>query len=102
MVVTHDVVYAKRTVREGETWLKKTTASVFYRTIQKVSRVKIPADTGDFRLMSRRAVDALCQLREQHRFMKGLFSWVGFPSSTLSVMIGVQISRATSKRGNAG
>jgi len=79
----HDVVYAKRTVREGETWLKKATASVFYRTIQKVSRVKIPADTGDFRLMSRRAVDALCQLREQHRFMKGLFAWVGFPSKAV-------------------
>jgi glycosyltransferase involved in cell wall biosynthesis len=75
----YDVVYARRTSRSGETWLKKATASAFYRVIQSVSRVQIPADTGDFRLMSRRAVDALLQLREQHRFMKGLFAWVGFP-----------------------
>jgi glycosyltransferase involved in cell wall biosynthesis len=79
----HDVVYAQRTAREGESWFKKTTASVFYRTIQCLSRVQIPQDTGDFRLMSRRSVDALLQLREQHRFMKGLFAWVGFPSVAL-------------------
>jgi polyisoprenyl-phosphate glycosyltransferase len=75
-----DVVYARRTVREGETWLKKATAAWFYRLIQQVSRVKIPSNTGDFRLMSRRAVEALLALREQHRFMKGLFAWIGFPS----------------------
>jgi polyisoprenyl-phosphate glycosyltransferase len=74
----HDVVYARRTSRSGETWLKKATASAFYRLIQRVSRVQIPADTGDFRLMNRRAVDSLLQLREQHRFMKGLFAWVGY------------------------
>ncbi|MBT9501037.1 MAG: glycosyltransferase family 2 protein [Burkholderiaceae bacterium] len=76
----YDVVYAVRTEREGETWLKKKTASLFYRLIQSVSRVQIPKDTGDFRLMSRRAVKSLEKLREQHRFMKGLFAWVGFPS----------------------
>jgi polyisoprenyl-phosphate glycosyltransferase len=75
----YDVVYARRTSRSGETWLKKATAAAFYRVIQSVSRVQIPADTGDFRLMSRRAVDALLQLREHHRFMKGLFAWIGFP-----------------------
>lgn len=79
----HDVVYAQRIAREGETWIKKITASAFYRIIQRLSRVKIPQDTGDFRLMSRRAVDALLQLREHHRFMKGLFAWVGFPSVAL-------------------
>lgn len=79
----HDVVYAQRTAREGESWFKKATASAFYRLIQRVSRVRIPQDTGDYRLMSRRAVDALLQLREQHRFMKGLFAWVGFPSVAL-------------------
>lgn len=78
-----DVVYAVRTEREGETWLKKATASIFYRVIQSVSRIKIPKDTGDFRLMSRRAIDALARLREHHRFMKGLFSWVGFPSKPI-------------------
>ncbi len=74
----YDVAYATRTVREGETSFKKWTASVFYRVIQRLSPVSIPADTGDFRLMSRPVVEALRQLREQHRFMKGLFSWVGF------------------------
>ncbi len=74
-----DVVYARRTTRDGESFLKKASAKLFYRVIQGVSRVKIPADTGDFRLLSRRAVEALKQLRETHRFMKGLFAWIGYP-----------------------
>lgn len=74
----NDVAYAVRIARDGETWLKKATASLFYRLIQSVSRIELPRDTGDFRLMSRRALDALRQLREQHRFMKGLFAWIGF------------------------
>ena len=77
----YDVVYGMRTARDGETWFKKATAKYFYRLIKSVSRVDIPKDTGDFRLMSRRAVEALSKLREEHRFMKGLFAWVGFPSS---------------------
>ena len=75
----YDVVYARRTARDGETFLKKATAKLFYRFIQGVSRVKIPEDTGDYRLLSRRAVEALKQLRETHRFMKGLFAWIGYP-----------------------
>ena len=76
-----DVAYAQRSVRHGETWLKRTTAAGFYRVMQRLGgRVQLPQDTGDFRLMSRRSLDALLQLREQHRFMKGLFAWVGFPS----------------------
>jgi glycosyltransferase involved in cell wall biosynthesis len=75
----YDVVYARRTAREGESWFKKVTATAFYHLIQRVSRVPIPRDTGDFRLLSRRAVNALGKLREQHRFMKGLFAWIGFP-----------------------
>jgi glycosyltransferase involved in cell wall biosynthesis len=78
-----DNVYAKRTVREGETILKKKTASWFYRLIQHVGHVRIPEDTGDFRLLSRRAVDSLSELREQHRFMKGLFTWIGYPSKAV-------------------
>lgn len=74
----YDVVYARRTQRKGETWLKKATAAGFYRVMQKLSRVKIPEDTGDFRLMSRRAVDAVNTLTEHHRFMKGLFAWIGY------------------------
>ncbi len=76
----YDMVYAQRRTREGETWLKRTTATLFYRAMARVSRVQMPRDTGDFRLMSRRAADAICRLREHHRFMKGLFAWVGFPS----------------------
>lgn len=75
----YDVVYAKRTARDGESRLKKLTAFAFYRLIQRVSRVYIPQDTGDFRLLSRRAMGALSKLREQHRFMKGLFAWIGYP-----------------------
>lgn len=75
-----DVVYAQREHREGETWLRRFTAAVFYRMMGRVSRVPVPPDTGDCRLMSRRAIDALLTLREQHRFMKGLFAWVGFRS----------------------
>jgi polyisoprenyl-phosphate glycosyltransferase len=79
----YDVVYAQRTARQGETWFKKASAAAFYRVIQGISRVKIPPDTGDYRLMSRRAVDALNRLREQHRFMKGLYAWIGFPQIAL-------------------
>jgi len=75
----YDVVYATRSAREGESWLKKLTAFLFYRLIQWVGKIRIPQDTGDFRLLSRRAIDALGKLREQHRFMKGLFAWIGYP-----------------------
>ncbi len=79
----YDVVYATRKSRAGETWVKRATASAFYWLMSKISEVEIPRDTGDFRLMSRRAVDALKQLREHHRFMKGLFAWVGYPSKAV-------------------
>ena len=75
-----DIAYAQRNTRAGETWLKKATAAAFYRVMQRISgKVHLPPDTGDFRLMSRRALDSLLKLREQHRFMKGLFAWIGFP-----------------------
>jgi glycosyltransferase involved in cell wall biosynthesis len=78
-----DVVYAQRTSRAGESAFKKTTAHLFYRLMQQLSRVQIPHDVGDFRLLSRRAVDALAGLREQHRFMKGLFAWIGYPQKAI-------------------
>ena len=74
-----DMVYAQRTERRGETLIKKFTAHWFYRLMQQVGRIRIPENVGDYRLLSRRAIDALLQLREQHRFMKGLFAWIGFP-----------------------
>ena len=76
-----DMVYAKRRSRNGDSWLKRRTAQGFYRLMQRMGDLKLPEDTGDFRLMSRRAVDAVRQLREQHRFMKGLFAWVGYPTT---------------------
>jgi glycosyltransferase involved in cell wall biosynthesis len=75
-----DIVFAQRRVREGETWLKRATAAAFYKLMRRVGHVSLPPDTGDFRLMSRRAIDALGTLQERHRFMKGLFAWIGFPS----------------------
>lgn len=74
----YDNIYGKRTKREGETWLKKVTANSFYKILGKLSDTDIPVNTGDFRLISRQAIDALKELREQHRFMKGLFSWIGY------------------------
>jgi len=76
-----DMVNARRRSRAGETWLKRGTARAFYRLMQRAGDLKLPEDTGDFRLMSRRVVDAVRQLREQHRFMKGLFAWVGYPTT---------------------
>lgn len=73
-----DVVNMRRSHRHGESWLKKSTAHVFYRLINRISEVNIPEDVGDFRLLSRRAVHALNALPERSRFMKGLFAWVGF------------------------
>lgn len=78
-----DVVYGTRTRREGESWFKRFTAAAFYRVISWLSPTPIPADTGDFRLMSRPVLDALRQLRERQRFMKGLFTWVGFRQVSL-------------------
>lgn len=79
----YEVVYAVRTHRQGETWFKLVTASLFYRLLQRVADVKIPLDAGDFRLMDRRVVLAMRQLREKHRFMRGLSSWVGFKQTPI-------------------
>ncbi len=74
----YDVVYATRSARSGESRLKRFTAAAFYRTMERLSDTPLPRDTGDFRLLSRRALDALGQLRERQRFMKGLFAWIGY------------------------
>jgi glycosyltransferase involved in cell wall biosynthesis len=76
----YEVVYAKRIERGGDGWLKRSTAGLFYRLMRQVGPNGLPENVGDFRLMSRKAVDAVCALRERHRFMKGVFAWVGFPS----------------------
>ena len=78
-----DVVYGQRRQRDGESLFKKSTASLFYRVLMRLSETPIPLDTGDFRLMSRRALDALLAMPEQHRFVRGLVSWIGFPQKAL-------------------
>ena len=74
----YDDVYARRSSRQGESWLKKTTSRLFYNTLQSVTRIPIQKDTGDFRLLDKRAVEALKQIRESQRYTKGYFSWIGF------------------------
>lgn len=74
----YDDVYAKRSSRKGETWLKKFTSKMYYKTLQSVTKIEIQKDTGDFRLLDRRCVEALKTLRESQRYTKGLFSWIGF------------------------
>ena len=74
----YDVAYGVRGERAGETWFKKTSASYFYRLIHSITSVKIPVDTGDFRLMDRKVVNAIRRLPEKHRFLRGMVSWVGF------------------------
>lgn len=89
----YGIVFAQRAEREGETWFKKTTAAFFYRLIRRITNVNIPVDTGDFRLMDRKVVDTLKQMREHHRFMRGLSVWVGFKQT------GVEYKRAARHAG---
>ncbi len=74
----YDDVFAKRRNREGETWLKKFTSAAFYKLLQKMTKIPIQEDTGDFRLLDRRAIESLKKLREKQRYTKGMFSWIGF------------------------
>ncbi len=74
----YQVVYAVRSEREGESWFKEMTASVFYRLIYRITDVDIPLDTGDFRLLDRKVVNVMGQMRERHRFLRGMSVWVGF------------------------
>jgi glycosyltransferase involved in cell wall biosynthesis len=84
----YEVVYAVRAEREGETWFKEFTASLFYRLIYRITDVNIPLDTGDFRLLDRKVVAVMGQMRERHRFLRGMSVWVGFRQ------IGVPYKRA--------
>ena len=74
----YDDVYARRSSRKGETWLKKFTSKMYYRVLQSLTRVPIQKDTGDFRLLDRRCVNALRKLRESQRCSKSMFSWIGY------------------------
>lgn len=84
----YEVVFGIRSEREGESWFKRLTASLFYRMIYRITDVKIPLDSGDFRLLDRQAVDTLNKMRERHRFPRGMAAWIGFQQ------IGVPYRRA--------
>jgi len=84
----YEVVYGVRTDRAGESWFKLFTAKLFYRIIYRITDVDIPLDTGDFRLMDRKVVDVMNQMRERHRFLRGMSAWVGFRQT------GVEYKRA--------
>jgi glycosyltransferase involved in cell wall biosynthesis len=84
----YEVVYAVRSEREGESWFKIFSASMFYRLIYRITDVKIPLDTGDFRLLDRKVVNVMNQMREKHRFLRGMAAWVGYRQ------IGVKYKRA--------
>lgn len=84
----YEVVYAVRSKREGESWFKLFAASAFYRLIQRITDVYIPTDTGDFRLLDRKVVSVMNQMRERHRFLRGMSSWIGYKQ------IGVEYERA--------
>lgn len=79
----HDIVYARRSSRKGETRMKLLTASAFYRILRALTRVDIPPDVGDFRIISRRVADVLRTMREKDRFVRGLVSWVGFAQASV-------------------
>jgi glycosyltransferase involved in cell wall biosynthesis len=79
-----DDVYARRNSRAGETWFKKATSELFYRLLKRSTTVPIQQDTGDFRLLDRRCVDALRQFRESQRYTKGMFSWIGFKKKEIT------------------
>ncbi|GAB4480491.1 MAG: glycosyltransferase family 2 protein [Anaerolineales bacterium] len=89
----YEVVYAVRAEREGESWFKIASASLFYRLIYRITDVKIPLDTGDFRLIDRKVVNVMNSMREKHRFLRGMSAWIGFKQ------IGVEYKRAARHAG---
>ncbi len=91
----YDDIHGTRTGRDGEGWLKRASAHLFYRVIGRLSRTPVPRDTGDYRLLSPRALAALRTLRERHRFMKGLFGWVGFRRAAIPYRRGPRVAGAS-------
>lgn len=91
----YEVVYAQRSEREGETWFKLLTATIFYRLIYRITDVKIPMDTGDFRLQDRKVVEVMKGMRERHRFLRGMSAWVGFKQTGVSYKRAARYSGVT-------
>jgi dolichol-phosphate mannosyltransferase len=91
----YEVVYAVRREREGETAFKKLTAAAFYRLIRRLTNVDIPLDTGDYRLIGREALDSLLKMRETHRFIRGMVSWIGYPQTGVSYVRACRLAGET-------
>jgi polyisoprenyl-phosphate glycosyltransferase len=91
----HQVVYAVRSGRDGESLFKRATAAAFYRLLRAVSPLDIPLDSGDFRLLDRRAVDALSRLPERRRFVRGLTAWIGFKQARVEYLRGPRLAGRT-------
>jgi polyisoprenyl-phosphate glycosyltransferase len=91
----YDVVYGRRIRRQGETWFKRVTAAAFYRLMRRLTAIDIPADTGDFRLMSRRVVEVLKQLQERNRFVRGLVAWIGWRQTAVDYERAVRLAGET-------
>lgn len=91
----YDVVYGVRSVREQDSWFKRTSAAAFYRLIRALTAVDIPLDTGDFRLMSRRVVDAMKRMPERNRFVRGLVSWAGYRQVAIPYDRGARVAGVT-------
>jgi dolichol-phosphate mannosyltransferase len=91
----HDVVYGKRTSREGETAFKRLTAWAFYRLMRRLIHPDLPADVGDFRLISRSCLDAVKSMRETHRFLRGMITWVGFPQTAVTYARSARVAGET-------
>jgi len=91
----YDVVYGRRTRRQGETWFKRATAATFYRLIRRLTAIDIPADTGDFRLMSRRVVEVLKQFQERNRFVRGMVAWIGYRQTAVDYERAVRLAGET-------
>ena len=91
----YEVIYAIRSEREGENWFKLFTASLFYRLIYRITDVNIPLDTGDFRLLDRKVVNVLNQMRERHRFLRGMSVWIGFRQTGVSYKRSARVAGET-------
>jgi dolichol-phosphate mannosyltransferase len=91
----YKVVYAVRSDRKGETWFKLFTAKLFYRLIYRITDVDIPLDTGDFRLMDRQVIEQIKEMKEHHRFIRGMTSWIGFKQTGVSYVRGERFTGET-------
>lgn len=91
----YDIVYARPINRQSESWIKRNLTHLFYKILHSVANINIPPHASDFRLLSRRAVESIKKLREQHRFMKGLFAWVGYPQKSIDYRMDERLAGKT-------